>query len=207
VKTTWTVPSLIAISVLLSCKLESSPSLPTESVLSDGMRIVAHTPSGAITIEGKQGFKRLYSSENWSKTSVLIPRTTRWYGSLGLYDPATSYSLGDRLLLDEGRQFFQNESEALRYLQFLSGYHGPITYNNSGLVVAYKVIPITNEKPTRSLILWQFYINNAKPKSLRGAVDKNIEISGGTIPDSAVPVQAPIGYERTLADKEYNPNK
>jgi len=124
-----------------------------------------------------------------------------------LYDPADSNSLGDRLLLDEGRQFFQSESEALRYIQFLSGYYGPITFNNSGLVVAYKVIPIANEKPTRSLEIWQFYINDAKPESLRGAVDKNIEISGGTIPDSAVPAQAPIGSERTLADKEYNPNK
>ena len=49
------------------------------------------------------------------------------------------------------KQFFQNESEALRYIQFLSAYYGPITYTNSGLVIGYKVIDIPNEKPTRSL--------------------------------------------------------
>lgn len=199
--------AFLAVSVLISCKFNSSAPFPTESVLSEGMKIIAHTPSGTITIEGKKGFTRTYSGENWSRSSVLIPRTTRWYGSLGLYDPAGSNSLGDRLLIDEGKQFFQSESEALRYIQFLSAYYGPMTYNNGGLVIGYKVIDISNEKPTRSLTIWQFYINNTKPKSLRGAVDKNIEISGGTVPDSSIPAQVPIGLERELADKEYNPGK
>lgn len=193
--------------IATACNQKTSLPSVTESVLTDGMKITAFTPSGKITVEGGKGVARSYSGENWTKSSKLIPRTTRWYGSLGLYDPAGSFTLGDRLLLDEGKQFFSSESEALRYMQSISGYYGPLTYNNSGLVIAYKVIDIPNEKPTRSLTIWQFYINGNKPTILRGATDKNIEVTGGTIADTATPASAPIGYPRELADKEYNPGK
>jgi hypothetical protein len=167
------------------------------------MKISASTPSGKIVIQGKKGFTRLYSGENWAKSSELIPRTTRWYGSLGLYDPADSDSPNDRLLLDEGKQFFSSDSEALRYMKSLSGFFGPLTYDNSGLVIAYKITAIPGGKPTRHLTIWQIYVNGTKPTALRGAIDKNIEISGGTIPEKATPAPAPIGYERELSDKEY----
>src|SRR4051812_13891960 len=114
------VLAVFAATLVLACTRQSNASPSTETVLSDGMAIVAHTSNETITIEGKPGFERTYSGKDWSKTSSLIPRKTRWYGSLGLYDPARSFSLGGRLLLDEGRQFFESESEALRYLQFLS---------------------------------------------------------------------------------------
>jgi hypothetical protein len=170
------------------------------------MKITAITPSGKIVIEGKRGFTRSYSGDGWSKSSELTPRTTRWYGSLGLYDPAESISRYDRLLIDEGRQFFSNESEALRYLKSMSGFFGQLTYNNSGLVVAYKITEIPGGKPVRHLTIWQIYINGSKPITLRGAVDKNIEIVGGTIPTTTSPAPAPMGYERELSDKEYDPN-
>ena len=186
----------------LACRQKVLPF--TESVLSDGMKICATTPSGKIIIEGKMGCSRSYRDGNWVKTSDLTPRTTRWYGSLGLYDPASSYSQCDRLLVDEGRQFFSSESEALRYLKSLSGFFGPLTYNNRGLVIAYNITAIPGGKPIRHLTIWQIYINGARPISLRGAVDSKIEVSGGVIPDRAVPGDAPIGYERELADKEYS---
>ena len=190
---------------LVSCNQNPTSSPATESVLSDGMKITALTPSGKINIEAGKTFARSYSGENWSKSSNLIPRNTRWYGSLGLYDPAGSFTKGDRLLIDEGKQFFLTESEALRYMQYISAYNGKLTYNNNGLVIAYKVVVIPNEKPTRNLAVWQFYINGKKPISLRGAVDKNIDVSDGTIADTATPAVAPIGYPRELADKEYDP--
>jgi hypothetical protein len=198
--------TLLTISVI-SCGLLYSNPDANELVLSEKMKISALTPIGKITIEGGKGFARQYSGTNWSKSSVLTPRTTRWYGSLGAYDPAGSFTRGDRLLVDEGRQFFSSESEALRYMKSISGYYGPLTYNNSGLVIAYQVIDIPNEKPTRSIQVWQFYINGNKPSVLRGAVDENIQIIGGNIPDKVTPISAPIGYEREISDKEYIPGK
>lgn len=192
--------------LLASCTSGSSLSSKTEAVLIQGMKISAATPSGKIVIKGGPGASRTYSGQGWSKSSVLIQRDTRWSGSLGLYDPADSFTLGNRLLVEEGRQYFASESEALRYMQRLKGYYGPLTYNNSGLVVAYKVIDIPNESPTRELEVWQFYIKGKRPASLRGANDSSIEVSGGQVPDQSTPASAPIGYERELADTEYAPN-
>lgn len=189
--------------LLITCACSQGSPLITESVLTEGMKIIASTPSGKVVIEGKKGFNRTYSGEGWAKASQLTPRTTRWYGSLGLYDPAGSNSPYDRLLLDEGRQFFSSESEALRYFKAMSGFFGPLTYNNSGLVIAYKITPIPGGLPVRHLTIWQIYLNGARPTSLRGATDKNIEVSGGEIPDKATVTPAPFGYERELADKEY----
>ena len=188
---------------LIGCAKSALPEV--EPVLTEGMKISAITPSGKIVVEGGKGFARTYSGEGWSKSSNLIPRRTRWYGSLGLYDPAGSFSMHDRLIIDEGRQFFETESEALRYLKSMSGYFGQLTYTSNGLVVAYKVIEIPGGRPTRNLTIWQIYINGAKPTSLRGAVDKNIQISGGITPEKALPIPAPTGYERKLSSEEYTP--
>lgn len=190
---------LVAISISCNHKSSSTP----EFVITDGMKIIAYTPSGKITIEGKAGFARSYSGDSWATSSVLIPVEKRWNGSLGLYDPVGSSTLGGRLIIQEGKQFFTSESEALRFMKFLSMYFGPLTYNKSGLVIAYKIIEIPNEKPTRSLEVWQLYINGSKPLSLRGAIDTKIEISGGTIPDKASPTPGPIGYEREISAQEY----
>ena len=195
---------LPAILLLAACRA-TAPVVPTESVLSDGTTITASTPSGPITIEGRSGFDRVYSGAGWSKRSTLIPRSTRWYGSLGLYDPAGSFTMHGRLLVDEGRQFFSSESEALRFLQSLTGYFGKLTYDSSGLVIALKVIEVPGGEPTRSLEVWQFYIDGRKPTSLRGAVDQDIVVTGGRPPETATPFPAPLGYERKLAEREYDP--
>ena len=196
----------LAFAVLSAFACNRNQPIP-EAVLSEGMKVSAITPSGKLIIECGNGTTRTYQGENWSKASKLIPRTTRWSGSLGLYDPAGSNTLGDRLLLEEGRQFFSSESEAMRYLQTLNGYYGSVTYSNDGLVVTYSVTAIPNEKPTRDIQLWQIYINGVKPKALRGGTNQNIKIEGGTILEQATPTPAPVGYERQISDKEYAPSR
>lgn len=193
---------LVLALLLFGCR--TSPYAFTENVLSEGMVITASTPSGKISIGGQKGCSRRFSGENWSCTSTLIPRDTRWDGSLGLYDPAGSDSMHGRLLVEEGRQFFSSESEVLRYLRQESGYYGRLTYSNGGLVIAYKVTPIPDGLPTRSLDIWQVYINGHKPSSLRGAVDASITISGGQCPDAVSPFPAVVGYDREMAEKEYD---
>lgn len=193
-----------ALVLLGACeKQNASSSLVTESVLSDGMRITASTPNGELVITGKKGPMRIYSGPGWSKDSTLIPRQKRWYGSLGLYDPAGSETQSGRVIVDEGRQFFVSESEALRYMKYLSGYFGELTYSKRGLVVAYKVIPVEGGSPIRSIAVWQIYINGQRPTSFRGGDDSKIKIEGGSIPVTAIPSVAPVGMERELSLLEY----
>jgi len=178
--------------------------LPTsEVVLTEGMVLTGTNPNGTVTISAGKGTERTFKGDDWSKRRELIPRTTRWYGSLGLYDPADSFTPHGRLLVDEGRLFFDSESEALRYLAGCKNFK-PV-FNNHGLVFGYHVENIPGGEPTRSVQVWQIYIRGQRPESLRGAQDLAVTVKGGTIPDTAKPNPAPIGYEKTLGEKEYSP--
>jgi len=176
----------------------------TEVVLSPGMSVTATNPNGTITIEADGDASRIFSGAGWKVQSDLIPRTTRWYGSLGLYDPASSRSPHGRMLVDEGRLFFSSEADALRYLYVGSTHKKPV-FNNRGLVVGYLVEVIPGGEPTRSVQLWQIYIDGKRPTSLKGADDSAIKVSGGTIPETASPTPAKIGYEMVLGKEEYQP--
>ncbi len=178
----------------------------TEFVLSSGMAITATNLNGTVTISAGHGTERRFSGKGWSKRRNLIPRDTRWYGSLGLYDPAASASPYGRLLADEGQLFFKSESEALRYLDAEGDYFKPV-FNNRGLVVGYHVENMPGGEPTRSVQVWQIYINGKRPISLPGADDTAVTIKGGVIPDTAAPHPAPVGLEMSLSDKEYTPEK
>src|SRR6267142_6060410 len=81
----------------------------TEFVLTPGMTISAMTPNGKISVTAGKETQRTFRGEGWTETRYLIPRTERWYGSLGLYDPAPSFFPSGRLLADEGRLFFETE--------------------------------------------------------------------------------------------------
>lgn len=195
---------------ILACLLATScqQNLPTttEFVLSEGMVITATNPNGTVTISAGPGTERTFSGDGWNKRRNLIPRDTRWCGSFGLYDPAESSSPYGRLLADEGRLFFKSESEALRYLD-AEGEYFKFVFNNRGLVVGYHVESIPGGEPTRSVQVWQIYINGQRPASLRGADDTAVTMKSGTIPDTATPYPAPVGLEMTLGDKEYSPAK
>jgi hypothetical protein len=108
--------------------------------------------------------------------------------------------------VDEGRLFFDTESDALRYLYEGSDYFKPV-FNNRGLVVGFHVENIPGGEPTRSVQIWQIYIKGKVPDSLRGANDQAISVTGGNTPDQATPHPAPIGYEKALGDREYVPEK
>lgn len=202
-KLSLAIPFLL---ILASCAKRPNLLPSTEYVLTDNMTILADTPNGRISVTGGKGTQRIFSGDGWTKTTYLIPRATRWYGSLGLYDPADSWSPHGRLLVDEGRLFFDTESEALRYLYVGSDYFKPV-FNSRGLVVSFHVENIPGGEPTRSVHIWQIYIKGKVPDSLRGADDQAITVTGGNTPDQATPHPAPVVYEKTLGDHEYVPEK
>jgi len=206
------VSIIIFIGLLLAYNRNSL--LPfTENVLTDGMKITAHTPIETLTIEGTKGTKRVFRGKGWSTVANLTPRPTRWYGSLGLYDPADSYVQDERLLVNEGRQFFSNENEVLRYIchfkkladsAYDKAHNGTVVYNNSGLIIVYRITSLKRGGFVRYIDIWQVYINGKKPTSLKGADDHTIEISGDTIPDTAKPHTAEIGEPRqSCTEKEF----
>ena len=202
------LPIIGLLVVFTSCSPGSRGKLlpHTEVVLTPGMTITATNSNGTVRIEADGKATRTFIGDGWKKQLRLIPRPTRWYGSLGLYDPAPAYRHGGRVLVDEGRLFFESENEALRYLYVGSERRRPV-FTNRGLVFAYDVAPVRGDEPVRTIQIWQIYINNQMPTSMRGADDSAIEVTGGAIPESASPNASEVGYELVLGDEEYQPQK
>ncbi len=199
------IGTVILFLVLLLWSISGNKNKPyayTENVLTDGMSITVQTHIEKLTIEGLEGTRRKFTGEGWSKVADLIPRQTRWYGSLGLYDPADSNTQSGRLLVDEGRQFFDSEEEALRYLceEQKKGYK--IVYSNHGLSLSQDKEPTGLDKPIRFVNIWQIYINGKKPTSLKGANDEAIQVTGGIIPAIANLNPAKVGCPREMCSKE-----
>ena len=164
----------------------------SEVVLQPGMRITAVTPNGPLTITAGEGTRRTFQGENWHKSLLLVARTSRWYGSLGLYDPAESYSPYGRLLAEEGRQHFSTESDAEAWLRGRSFEAGvgkeKLIFTNDGLVLRYSMclVPGTGV-PTAQVDLWQIYVDGHRPHSLPGADDGAIRVEGGTVAEFSTP--------------------
>lgn len=217
------IVTIVFLTIFLTACSTKNELLPyTEVVLKPGMVIVATNPNGTVTIKAGEGTTRIFSGKNWEKKRDLIPRANRWYGSLGLYDPATSWSPYGRLLVDEGRLYFSSISEALKYL-YTQGDYFKYVYANSGLVFGYHIASLSDatestrravekrygpeKESTRSIELWQIYINGKRPTSIPGADDSAITVSGGDIPETSTPYPAPVGYVKPVGKEEYRPEK
>lgn len=176
----------------------------SETVMTPGMRVTATNPNGTVTILAGEGTRRHYRGPGWQKSLSLLTRSERWNGSLGLYDPASSFSAYGRLLAEEGRIHCTSISQALRWLYVGSAINRP-AYTNQGLVICYSISVPPNGagEPTRSVELWQLYINGRRPRHLPGASDGAIRVVGGSIPDTSAAHHVSVGYEMELGDHEY----
>ena len=178
----------------------------SEVVMSSGMQIEGTNPNGTVVVIAGDGALRSYKGDGWETSTRLIARTTRWNGSLGLYDPADSASPFGRVLKEEGRLYFSSVDEAMRWL-YVGSLHNKPVFTNNGLVFCYSVA-----KPHESwqgtvydVGIWQLYINGKRPTVLPGADDRAISVIGGSIPDSSEPHPATVGYQMILGDKPYDP--
>ncbi len=165
----------------------------SEVVLKPGMKLTARTPNGMLTILAGNGTRRTYLGDGWKKSFLLVPRRQRWYGSLGLYDPAESFSPDGRVLVDEGRQHFSTQREAEGWLEGrrreASVGKDRLTYTNDGLVLRYimDTVPGSSKLETANIFLWQVYVDGRRPHGLPGADDSAIRIEGGAVADSSTP--------------------
>jgi hypothetical protein len=62
-----------------------------ELVLQDATNLTVKTATGTITIRAGSGLARRYSWNGCSLNASMQARPSRWFGSLGMYDPAGSF--------------------------------------------------------------------------------------------------------------------
>ena len=166
--------------------------------MGDGMVITARNGNGDIRVAAGKGLRRTYAWGGRTKTTTLKPRTTRWGGSLGAYDPADSwFRVRASVVAREGRQFFDSTDEALAWLVQGSAIDLPV-WTPDGLVVGRSggADPSNGQEWRIGVNVWQIYVSGEKPDNLPGARPDLIRVTGGQTAPSAVPNDAPVGYER-----------
>lgn len=149
---------------------------PKEPVMCPGMSIKVERGSGHLKISAEGLKARRYEIDSHIIAVELIPRSQRWYGSLGLYLPSGTNEI--HLVLDEGQQHFYSEKEAQDWISWKKDRLGYV-YSSDGLVVGWKLQELlkSDQKAVLHVDLWQIYIQGKKPSSFEGAKDQSISIS------------------------------
>lgn len=147
-----------------------------ELVMSPGMRIRATTAEGGIEITAGEGLRRSYTWEGATRSVVMVPRSERWYGSLGLYWPGFGYHWREhkgiaRGVLQEGQQHFDSVREALDWIPSQDSYR-PV-YRDDGLMVGWRK---TLSRKQLGVVVWQIYVNGKKPELLPGSTNDAIVV-------------------------------
>lgn len=163
--------------IVVAAQLPSSKK--PEIVMSKGMQITAETPNGAITITALSELERTYAWDSCSGTITMIPRTKRWYGSLGLYYPGPGEHWKDcngisRAVVEEGQQHFNSLEAALAWIS--KRFEAPriqYVYRDDGLLVTWgKNLP----RKQLNVEVWQILINGEKPSHLNGSNNNKISV-------------------------------
>ena len=90
--------------------------------MSPGMRITATTSVGTIAITAVDELTRSYTWDGATRAVEMSPRATRWFGSLGLFNPGAGEHWRDhhgitRCVTKEGQQHFKTVEEAMKWIK------------------------------------------------------------------------------------------
>lgn len=157
-----------------------------ELVLRDDVSLEVDTPNlGKISVHAGRGLERTYKWDGCSLSSSMFARRSRWYGSLGAYDPAGRLgpvdALRDKLrackgisrtVVEEGQIHFDDEQAAEAWVKRYSTI-SPTVWTNDGLLAQWRIVPSRNQF---SFDLWLICVQGHPPKKLTGATDEAIKL-------------------------------
>jgi hypothetical protein len=180
-------------------KQPSAGRLPAgcEVVMSPKMRITATTSVGTIAITAVDELTRSYAWEGATRAVEMSPRTERWYGSLGLFNPGPGDHWREhrgisRCVTQEGQQHFKTAEEALEWIKKRAWW--PFVYRDDGLMVGWN-----KNLPRRQLgvEVWQIIVDGKKPKALPGSQNDKIIVE--TVETETVPLVKAVASNDLMA--------
>jgi hypothetical protein len=170
---------LLFLSVLTACDSSDALNGPypfTELAMRPNMIIEAVNKHGKVSIEHLSQLERRYRWDDYDEKRTLIPRTERWQGQLGAYDPASSYIweiFKPRIVAVDSQLHFTDVDEADSWLHQSSAVMDWV-YTDDGLVLGFVKSPERNQV---NIEVYQIYIDGDKPTKLQGSRPNNISIS------------------------------
>lgn len=151
--------------------------IKNEIVMDEGMIIKVINSYGEMQIAAGKGFVRNYTWNGDTRSAELIPRKSRWNGSLGIYFPGEGKHWKEhdgitRAVLEEGQQHFKTVEEAIKWITKEN--HWGYVYRDDGLVVGWE--KMKGAGGTLGVSVWQIFINGQKPTSLPGSQNTKISV-------------------------------
>lgn len=155
-----------------------------ELVLQEHVRLTATTPYGVIAVVAGSGLARTYEWDGCSLKARMLPRgTARWFGSLGIYDPAPSdHGVAllarqckgiSRTVVQEGQIHFADAVAAQDWLRRYAQVR-PTVWSRDGVVVRWFTSPAREQL---NVDVWQVCIANHYPTELTGATDAALQLT------------------------------
>jgi hypothetical protein len=174
---------LVIVAAVSGCA--SKDSTP-ELVLGEGVRLTAKAAPGDVSVVTGKGLARSYQWKSCSLSANMMARPARWFGSLGLYDPAASLGILSRLLpwwfkcdgvsrtvVQEGQIHFLDRDSAEKWITRYSKGDETV-WSNNGLLVKWG---INREREQIDVDVWQVCISGRWPTELAGARDESLVLS------------------------------
>lgn len=173
----------IGILSIMGCAFVGATDSPVrEIVLHPGMKVFLCDPESGneLLIECKKPSKREITMDGSKRTVKVLERSSRWYGSYGVYTKSRwhmfdSVRLRPHLTYQEGMQHFCSLEEALIWIRQRKSYSA-VYYNHKGILISVRH---TKEKSLWDIELWQICIAGDVPENIPDAKG-DIEFSGGT---------------------------
>lgn len=160
-----------------------------ELVLTPGTRMRVSTPAGTVDILAGTGIERTYEWNGCSLKSRMTVRTSRWYGALGVYDPAGRIfpSLPwerckglSRTVVAESQIHFADLESANFWVQRFCRHRGAEgAWSSDGLVACWSITPVREQL---AMDVRQVCIGGRFPSALAGANDSALLLANAATP-------------------------
>lgn len=169
-----------AIFTVASTLLSTCAHAATELVMREGVTIEARKDNTSVKVTSGKRFDRTYEWDRCRLKSDMGARKQRWYGSMGIYDPAPSFGFSfggcsgiSRTVVQEGQIHFDDMQLALKWIERRPKSYKTV-WTNDGLLVSWNIVP---GRQQLNVDVWLTCINGKRPRQLAGAIDSAISIS------------------------------
>ncbi|WP_310442578.1 hypothetical protein [Sulfurimonas sp.] len=183
----------------------------TEFVMYEGVSIKVKKNNSSVEVIAGKGFDRIYKWDNCELESDMVARKKRWYGSLGIYDPAPSFFpfFGgcqgiSRTVVEEGQIHFDDLQFAHIWIERQLRRKVETVWTNDGLFVSWNIVP---GRAQLNVDVHLICINGKRPIHLDGATDSSIIVSqnksGQSIQECVSVGQDVIDQTRTQLEENW----
>lgn len=149
-----------------------------ESVMHNGMAILAQTDHGDLEIKAGLGSERSYKWDGEKIDVELIPRCERWYGTLGLISPRHINKPHPNVVILNIEEFQINYNDFTNFLEWKTKYaSSDDLYRDDGLSVRFLKRISPEGLIAIDITICQVLIDGKKPSSLPGSQNFRIKLS------------------------------